>query len=616
MGVPGFYKELIKLFPFIVKDRIRNRVDYLYIDCNCLMHPQCFKILGLHPDEADQSKLFELMCSRILAFLDYLESLVKPTVLMYIAIDGIAPLAKMSQQRLRRMYEDNYKSILMRKHNIKHNSSWSNIVITPGTEFMYNLHNRIRAHYDKKSKTKRCSYAYSSYMTPGEGEHKILQHIKKHIKIGAPIVIYGLDADLIFLAMSSQYPNIYLLREADQINQDNVDKDDPSNVAELMLYLDIDATKHAINLQFNGELDKFGQIYDDPFASELKPTVMPNKASHQNNQVYRFDFINDYIFICYFLGNDFLPHLPSIDIKINGMSAVIDAYISVVQKKADTMIKIVDNKVRIDTVFLYEFIKLLADQEEYYFQSVLPDHMNRMRNRRCYETEKYKIDVWYVENLFSTLDKKGNLSKLRLKDPIKLGQPDWKYRYYEHYFHTDYRQQEMIDRICENYVDGLYWVAKYYFEECPTWRWQYKYSHAPFLSDIASYLQKIVKPDAHHTSDTSSLNIVEFDIEFEFEPQVDMYTQLVSVIPQRHSHILPSNLRCLSSSADSEVIDMYPITYPLDMAGKTILYKCLPHVPYLDIERIENAIQRAVHQTPYTKAETERSGNICDIVWK
>jgi len=613
MGVPGFYKELIKLFPFIVKDQIRHRVDYLYIDCNCLLHPQCFKILGLHPDETDQNKLFELMCVRILAFLDYLESLVKPAVLMYIAIDGIAPLAKMSQQRLRRMYEDNYKSILMRKHNIKHNSSWSNIVITPGTEFMHKLHNRIRMHYDKKSKvSKRLTYAYSSYMTPGEGEHKILQHIKKHIKIGAPIVIYGLDADLIFLAMSSQYPNIHLLREADQINQDKADEN-PSNVAELMLYLDIDATKHAINLQFNGELDKFAQINDDPFA------VQTDKKDI--DIAHRFDFINDYIFICYFLGNDFLPHLPSIDIKINGMTSVIDAYISVVQKKADTMIKIINNKVHIDAVFLYEFIKLLADQEGYYFQSILPDHMNRMRNRRCYETEKYKIDVWYVENLFSTLDKKGNLSKLRLKDPIRLGQSDWKYRYYEHYFHTDYRQQEMIDRICENYVDGLYWVAKYYFEECPTWRWQYKYPNAPFLSDLAAYLQKIVKPNTHRsTGSTSSSNIIEFnvgfDVEFDFEPQVDMYTQLVSVIPQRHSHILPSNLRCLSSSADSEVIDMYPITYPLDMAGKTILYKCLPHVPYLDIERVEKAIQHAVHQTPYTKAEIERSADIRDVVWK
>ena len=42
----------------------------------------------------------------------------------------------------------------------------------------------------------------------------------------------------------------------------------------------------------------------------------------------------------------------------------------------------------------------------------------------------------------------------------------------------------------KNYLEGIVWVTKYYFEKCPTWDWQYKFTHAPFLSDLAKYLKK------------------------------------------------------------------------------------------------------------------------------
>lgn len=107
----------------------------------------------------------------------------------------------------------------------------------------------------------------------------------------------------------------------------------------------------------------------------------------------------------------------------------------------------------------------------------------------------------------------------------------------------------------------------------------------------------------------------DFEVGFKFEPMLDMYTQLVSVIPQRHSNILPKNLRSISSSADSQVIDMYPTTFPLDMICKTVLYKCLPHVPYLDVERIEKAISAAVSASQYTELELCRSTTLDDIYY-
>jgi 5'-3' exonuclease len=53
---------------------------------------------------------------------------------------------------------------------------------------------------------------------PGEGEHKLFQYIRdypeKHAK--ETTVIYGLDADLVMLAMMLPFDHVYIGREADQ----------------------------------------------------------------------------------------------------------------------------------------------------------------------------------------------------------------------------------------------------------------------------------------------------------------------------------------------------------------------------------------------------------------
>ena len=104
------------------------------------------------------------------------------------------------------------------KHKRPLTSNWNNSAITPGTVFMEKLHCSII----EWSKTKKINIIYSSCNTPAEGEHKLLQYIRNNMKKGIDLnyVLYGLDADLIFLALSSinNKSSIYLLREANQIN--------------------------------------------------------------------------------------------------------------------------------------------------------------------------------------------------------------------------------------------------------------------------------------------------------------------------------------------------------------------------------------------------------------
>jgi 5'-3' exonuclease len=582
MGVPAFFRKLLKKYK-IVRSNPDKPIQALYIDANCLFHPQCFKILELNKDEVDQKRLFEKMANRIIAYIDYLIRVTNPYKLVYISVDGVAPLAKINQQRMRRFgYVNNYRHNIYRKHGVKFNDSWSNIVITPGTQFMYELHLVIRQYYElhlKSNTDDKRTYRiiYDSYLTPGEGEHKILQYLKANTSLTEKdaTVIYGLDADLIFLSMASQIPNIYLLREEDQFAKSDDSDDVAKEAIETELcFADIDFTKHSINEEFNEYYRKYITSNNDDYSGANGMFGDDTEDEEKEvKQIKMFDFTNDYIFICYFLGNDFLPHLPSIDITMDGLETLLNCYMDVFQNLGRCLMTYCKNdnrKIHIDTEFLREFITLIATKEEDFFRRIMPDQVKRQRNRRCFESEPHKREIWQIESL----------KNVKIDDVIRLGDgeaDEWKFRYYSHYFHTSEHMNRTVDAVSHNYIEGLLWVARYYFETCPTWRWQYKFTHAPFLSDIMNHIKNkdIMK-----------------DFETPVKGPVDMYTQLVSVIPPAYSIILPKTLRHLNNSADSPIIDMFPLTYESDMINKTKLYKCIPMIPYLDVTRVEKAIKK------------------------
>ncbi len=588
MGVPAFFRKLIKKYK-ILRNNPDMPIKELHIDGNCLFHPACFKILDIYKDETNQQILFNKMSDRIIAFIDYLIQLTCPEELVHITVDGVAPLAKINQQRMRRFgYANNYRTEICRKHNIKTNNSWSNVVITPGTQFMYDLHVKLKTYYEHKIATNtdplyKFKIVYSSYMTPGEGEHKILQYIRENNNENEltkkAIVIYGLDADLIFLSMASHVNNIFLLRETNQFIRS--DDQEPLNqehdsVGEEMCFVDIDFAKKSINDEFNGYYNQYIDNKNVVISNNNDQCEMFGRCpmdevdsyAHNPKNIDECDFTDDYIFVCYFLGNDFLPHLPSININIDGMELIFNVYMDVFQDHGKKLITFKNDRVEIDNDFLLNFVTILASKEEDFFRRVQPEYLKKHLHKKCFETEPHKRDLWRIENL----------KNVHIDDPIKLGHGEaheWKYRYYSHYFKTDEHMQETIDSISQNYIEGLLWVARYYFEKCPTWKWQFKFTHAPFLSDLV-----------HHMKNKDIMK----NFNIKNEKPVDMYTQLVSVIPSAYAHILPDHLRNLSNSAYSPLIDMFPQTYHIDMIYKTQLYKCIPIIPFLDVKRVESEV--------------------------
>jgi len=131
-----------------------------------------------------------------------------------LAVDGVVPMAKIRQQRVRR-----FKSVWIRKvvasASPTGGESWDTNAITPGTEFMDSLglvlNNLARKH----------KWTVSGVDEVGEGEHKIMKWLRDG-EFDGDILVYGLDADLILLSMlvgEQKGLSLYLLREKQEFGR-------------------------------------------------------------------------------------------------------------------------------------------------------------------------------------------------------------------------------------------------------------------------------------------------------------------------------------------------------------------------------------------------------------
>lgn len=542
MGIPGFFGWLLKKYRkgTITTNNINNKVDELYIDANCMLHPSCFKILHNSPTDISNEELEKNMINNCISDLDNLINYVSPAVKIFIAVDGVAPMAKIKQQRIRR-----YKSIsdnmlkqgIKDKYGIIENCNWSNASITPGTVFMEKLHLRIKEYIGTISNN--INVKYSSYHDAGEGEHKIIEYIRENKTQNEKItrVIYGLDADLIFLSMACDCKNLFLIRE-------EFDMPDASTVQQYN-YVSIDTLNKCFTEQIEEHIMKIA--YDNGMTNK----IMTNT-------------INDVIFICYFLGNDFIPRIPTINIKKYGLEMLLSAY-------ATTYVNywspLVDGKnITIDIRFLDDFLFQLAAIERDWMESYNDD---TQRREPVFDTD-YEREIWKLDNM----------KIIKPKDVFQkyIGTfDDWKFKYYAHHIGCTDSQDQTIKSICQNYLDGLMWVTQYYFGKCKSWDWSYHYSHSPFICDLSKFIK----------NNQYNINYTKFEETKPLEPK----TQLLCVIPPQLNYLLPESYRKLMDYKTSDIAYMFPSNFELDVYNNELLWQCIPKLPDIDINRIKEAIK-------------------------
>lgn len=356
MGVPALFRWLSRKYPKIITPVYEDppeeiggpqysdpnpngELDNLYLDMNGIVHP-CS-----HPEHKPAPETEDEMFLDVFKYTDRVLMMARPRKVLMIAVDGVAPRAKMNQQRSRRFRsaqeakiadEEKQRQIKERElrgesidEAIKGKRSWDSNAITPGTPFMDKLATALRYWVAYKLTSDpgwaNVQVIISDATVPGEGEHKImnfirLQRLDPEYDPNTKHCIYGLDADLIFLGLATHEPHFRVLREdvfanqsrqlrvLDQILMTQEQKD--SLAAQ-------DARKPFLWLHIN--------VLREYLETELFVPHLP----------FTFDVeraIDDWIFMCFFVGNDFLPHLPSLDVRDNGIDILLGCWKRVVPK--------------------------------------------------------------------------------------------------------------------------------------------------------------------------------------------------------------------------------------------------------------------------------------------
>lgn len=562
MGVPGFFLWLWKNYKgtnFVFsrseleKDdplyQEINNLDYMLIDANCLIHPVCFKVLADNPKIKNISKLENKMREAVIEYLEKIIDHVKPRKGVYLAIDGVAPVAKIKQQRSRRFKSVNDRRLydsIRRKHEKEIPFFWNNSAVTPGTQFMKYLHNHIDNWALDYGKKKNLEIIYSSCYTPCEGEHKLLQYIRNNQKEGIEYtyLMYGLDADLIFLILSTGLKNTFLLREANQFDRK---KGHGFN------YVSINIMRQAIIERMTetiiNEIDCSEEEVNNKFINSLDST----------------NLINDFIFLCYLMGNDFLPHLPSLDIYEGAVDYLIDKYVGILVENNNFKYLInTDKNDKINQTFFNQLLSELSVDEE---QLLIENYTKKPKKYGCQSKDPYDREVHKIENL-----------QFKFNDPVLLGSDNmekWKERYFDHYFHVEKEEiDDFSKEMTKHYMTGLKWVTEYYFDKCPSWNWYYPYDHPPFIQDINKHKIKFK------------------DIKFELGEPLKPFEQLLSVLPKESAYLLPQKLQKIMLNLNSSVAHLYPSNFELDFLNKKKYWMAIPKLPPLEINSIKRIYKK------------------------
>jgi len=402
-----------------------------------------------------------------------------------IALDGTPPIAKLEQQRQRRYktwYIGNITNAIKKKITP---DPFNTVEITCGTNFMKMLNERLSSHFNAPEKYSVEKLVVSSSDEAAEGEHKIFDYIRDN-KLDVcddTHLIYGLDSDLIMLCINHLpiCPNMYLFRETPEFIK-------------------------SINRSL---IPNENYIMDIPLLAEMITLDMDTASSSDSG--IKMNRVYDYIFLCFFLGNDFLPHFPSMNIRTGGIDKLLNAYKATIGGTKEVL---TDG----NTIFWRNVRKLLTFLKEREHEYITKELSDRAKKENTYFPDD-DPDQMYVKLQAIPVTER------ELEKYIEPESEYWEVRYYRSLFCFD-ASEEKKKEISINFLEGLEWTMKYYTKGCVDWRWYYRFKYPPLLCHLLPH-------------------IPEFDTTFVPEKSKNPVSQLVQmayVLPQDSLNLLPTKL--------------------------------------------------------------------------
>lgn len=596
MGVPKFYRWLSERYPClseVVKEHQIPEFDNLYLDMNGIIH-QCS-----HPNDEDvhfritEEKIF----ADIFHYLEVLFRIIKPRKVFFMAVDGVAPRAKMNQQRGRRFRsakeaEEKIKKALEKGEVLPTEARFDSNCITPGTEFMARLHEQLKYFVQKKLSTDRLWQGVHVYLsgheTPGEGEHKIMEFIRSEIanpshNPNTRHCLYGLDADLIMLGLTSHEPHFSLLREEVRFGGKKNQK---------RITAPEETTFHLLHLSLLRE-------YIDYEFSPLKERIS-----------FAYDLeaiLDDWILMGFLVGNDFIPHLPHLHISQDALPLLYRTYVTVLP----TLGGYLNENGHLNLARFEKYLEKLAEFDREHFSEVFVDlkwfeskvgnkYLNEAaglaaeeelsgqsrRNKLCKDSLSLAALGGDKDLPCSTGRAEGTEEEGEDEDMFEAEFRQYKRTYYMTKMEVEVVSDEFLAGQARCYVEGIQWILHYYYHGVQSWSWYYPYHYAPFLSDVR--------------------NIADLMLTFDLGKPFLPFEQLLGVLPSASKELLPKCYQHLMTSLSSAIMEYYPMDFKTDLNGKQQEWEAVVLIPFIDEKRLLAAM------APYTDrmTEAERARNV------
>lgn len=565
MGIPFYFKNLISRFPDIIK-RPSHHCTHLYLDYNCIIHTCAANLtkLGMHHDNPTEFQ--SMVIEDSLTYISTITNCIAPTKMLYIAVDGSCPRAKMQQQRKRRFMSVWRNEKIRELHQTKESSAyetshthvWDSNIVTPGTDFMKAFDIALDKYVCNANSKGELKYtvACSNSSEFGEGEHKIFdlmtkQNINATSNDDDKHIIYGLDADLIMLSMIQPSKGaIMLLREVPEFN---VPQHRVINNNDAFLLLDIDVLKEAL----------------------VKECLLGDPKR-----------IPDYVMICSLIGNDFVPPLSYLKIKNDGIEVLLRLYEKVTKnpcRLASPYMVTYDStkcSYEIDNNFLTDLIHELSIIEN----SCIVEADSAYYNKRTFADRRYVSPENQVDN-YPSLHK--------FPKHINVTQPNWRLSYYKNLFH--YSDKDVVQKACERYVEGINWIFKYYFTKDFNCAWYYPFCYSPTCLDLFNFLVSTQDSQSALVSLTANSHVTHLEFKG-IMSHSDMHLLMV-LPPQSAKTLLLPNVAAIMTDVHLGCVHYYPKTIEISRYLKAYLWECGAILPDIDIRRVYEAyINQTVNQ--------------------
>ncbi|KAH9441504.1 hypothetical protein Pst134EA_032939, partial [Puccinia striiformis f. sp. tritici] len=499
-------------------------IDNLYLDMNGIIH-SCN-----HPSTPDANfKITEPeIFSGIFASLEHLLKPAKPRKLFFLAVDGVAPRAKMNEQRSRRFKAAKANAAMIPRSQrgselmllVTLIAIVSHLARLSWLDYMNNSSISSIRKYRKDPAWQAIHVIFSGHDVPGEGEHKIMQYIRhaKTLDTYDPHLrhcIYGLDADLIMLALLSHEPHFCLLQEENRLplreNRPSLEGSTISPSSNSFFFRDY------LNWEFSSLPSAIGVLF------EIYKRVLPQAGGYLNDSgilhTHRLQLILDELVSHEYKSFESShgiglkrPGRPGVDYPVN------DTQFALVQQ--------VENFIRSN---VYSPNKSTA-------KLVLPESHAPLISLGFEEDDS--DDLRLADPVVDAVY--GILRDLRVDGVNQPGTQKDKMRLHHH-------DCDQLHKLTHAYIEGLQWVLHYYYTGIASWSWAYPY-HYSMITDL----------------DKVTSYKFSFDLGNPFKP----FEQLMGVLPGLSSTHVPPAFQDLMTKPESPIFDLYPSHFETDLNGK------------------------------------------------